>query len=131
MIHSLARFIGTHSPAHLNCCTELRSIPFKKTAKTLIAYLEKCEIYALLKQPDHRTALGTRDHILLLILYNSGARTARRARFGRASSTCSVPSKPRPEVVGSSGRLASCGRRPKSACRTSLYPLAFKSLGVG
>ena len=45
-------------------------------------------------------------------------RTTRRARFGRASSTCSVLSKPPPEV-GSYGRSASCERRPRSACRTS------------
>ena len=66
MIHSLARFIGTHSPVHLAWCTELRSIPFKKTAKTSIGYLEKHEIDALLNQPDQRTVLGSRDHFLLL-----------------------------------------------------------------
>jgi len=43
-IHSLARFIGMRSPVHLSWCTEIRSIPFKKTAKTLIGYLEKTEI---------------------------------------------------------------------------------------
>jgi hypothetical protein len=35
MIHSLARFVGTHSPAHLAWCSEVRSIPFKKTAKSI------------------------------------------------------------------------------------------------
>ena len=48
-IHSLARFVGTRSPVHLSWCTEVRSIPFKKTAKTLIGYLEKSEMDALLK----------------------------------------------------------------------------------
>ena len=38
-IHSLARFVGTRSPAHLAWCTEVRSIPPKKTAKMEIAYL--------------------------------------------------------------------------------------------
>jgi site-specific recombinase XerD len=42
-IHSLARFVGTRSPAHLAWCTEVRSIPPKKTAKMEIAYLEKVE----------------------------------------------------------------------------------------
>ena len=37
---------------------------------------------------------------------------------GLASSTCSVLSKPL-RVVGSCGRSASCGRKPRSACRTS------------
>jgi site-specific recombinase XerD len=35
-IHSLARFIGARSPVHLAWCTEVRFIPFKKTAKSLI-----------------------------------------------------------------------------------------------
>jgi site-specific recombinase XerD len=48
MIRSLARFIGTHSPAHLAWCSAVRSIPFKRTAKTSIGYLEKDEIDALL-----------------------------------------------------------------------------------
>jgi len=45
-------------------------------------------------------------------------RTTRRARFGLASSTCSVLSKHR-RVVGLYGRLESCGRKPRSACRIS------------
>jgi site-specific recombinase XerD len=35
-IHSLARFIGMRSPIHVAWCSEIRSIPFKKTTKTLI-----------------------------------------------------------------------------------------------
>src|SRR5690606_12489526 len=73
-IHSLARFVGTRSPEHLAWCTEVCSIPFKKAAKNVIGYLEKAEMEALLRAPDQRTALGARDHGLLLFLYNSGAR---------------------------------------------------------
>jgi integrase/recombinase XerD len=80
-IRSLARFIGARSPQHLAWCTEIRSIPFKKTAKTLIGYLDKDEMDALLKQPDRRTALGARDHALLLYLYNSGSRADEAARL--------------------------------------------------
>ena len=72
-IHSLARFIGMRSPVHLAWCTEVRAVPFKKTAKTVIGYLEKAEMDALLNQPDRNTSLGARDHVLLLFLYNSGA----------------------------------------------------------
>src|SRR3546814_12515776 len=62
------------SPAHVAGCAGIRATPFKKTAKTGVAYLEKAEMDALLAQPDRRTALGDRDHALLLFLYNSGAR---------------------------------------------------------
>src|SRR5260370_837539 len=64
-----------------SCGTERRSIPFKKTAKTSIGYLEKHEIDALLNQPDQRTVLGARDHFLLLFLYNSGARADEAAKL--------------------------------------------------
>ena len=92
MIHSLARFIGTHSPAHLAWCSELRSIPFKKTAKTSIGYLEKREIDALLNQPDQRTALGARDHTLLLFLYNSGQSAVCRRPWSATTSRLASPS---------------------------------------
>ena len=73
-IRSLARFIGLYSPAHLSWCAEIRSIPFKKTSRPLVAYLEKAEMDALLEAPDVSTRLGSRDHALLLFLYNTGAR---------------------------------------------------------
>jgi integrase/recombinase XerD len=80
-IHSLARFIGTRSPVHLAWCSEIRAVPFKKTAKTAIGYLEKAEMDALLNQPDRRRSLGVRDHALLLFLYNSGARADEAAKL--------------------------------------------------
>lgn len=80
-IHSLARFIGMRSPVHLSWCTDVRLVPFKKTDKTLITYLEKAEMDALLRQPDRHTVLGLRDYCLLLFLYNSGARADEAARL--------------------------------------------------
>lgn len=78
-IHSLARFVGMRSPEHLDWCLQVRSIPFKKADKTVIGYLDKPEMQALLHAPDRRTSLGARDHALLLFLYNSGARAAEAA----------------------------------------------------
>lgn len=75
-LHSLARFIGTRSPEHLAWCTDICSIPFKKSVHEGIGYLEKYEIDALLGAPDTRTRHGFRDHTLLLFLYNSGARAS-------------------------------------------------------
>jgi site-specific recombinase XerD len=80
-IHSLARFIGTRAPEHLAWGTEIRTIPFKKAAKTVIGYLEKEELDALLRAPNRHTTLGVRDHALLLFLYNTGARADEAARL--------------------------------------------------
>ncbi len=73
-IHSLAHFIGLHSPEYVSWCGEIRRIPFKKAPRSLVTYLEKKEMDALLAAPAVGTAGGRRDHALLLFLYNTGAR---------------------------------------------------------
>ena len=73
-IHSLAKFIAMHSPEHVAWCQGIRAVPFKKTAKSTLSYLDKPEIDALLEAPDLHTPQGRRDYALLLFLYNSGAR---------------------------------------------------------
>ena len=73
-IHSLARFIGLHSPEHIRWCGEVRAVPVKKAPRPLVTYLEKKEMDALLAAPDESTAQGRRDHAVLLFLYNTGAR---------------------------------------------------------
>jgi integrase/recombinase XerD len=75
-IRAFAHFVGEYSPAHIEWCGQIRSIPFKKTGKALVPYLEKLEMHALLGAPNRRTAQGRRDHALLLFLYNSGARAS-------------------------------------------------------
>lgn len=73
-IHALSRFIGERSPEHIAWCAEIRGIPFKKTSKATMTYLEKPEMNALLNAPDRRTEQGQRDYALMLFLYNTGAR---------------------------------------------------------
>ena len=79
-IRALAGFVGEHSPVHIEWSGQIRSIPFKKTGKAVVPYLEKPEIDALLAAPDRRTAQGRRDHALLLFLYNTGARASEAAQ---------------------------------------------------
>jgi transposase-like protein len=112
-IHSLARFVGMRSPVHLSWCTEVRSIPFKKTAKTMIGYLEKAEMDALLMQPDRRTTMGTRDHTLLLFLYNSGARADEAAQLTIGSLRLGEPSSAR--ILGKGNKLRMCPLWPIQA----------------
>jgi integrase/recombinase XerD len=73
-IHSLARFIGLHSPEHIQWCGDLKNVPLKKTARPLVTYLEKEEMDALLAAPDETSDQGRRDRAVLLFLYNTGAR---------------------------------------------------------
>ncbi len=78
-IHALAHFIGERSPEHLMWCGEVRNVPFKRTGKNPLTYLEKAEIDALLASPNPDTQQGQKDHALLLFLYNSGARASEAA----------------------------------------------------
>ena len=73
-IHSLAHFIGLHSPEHIEWCGQVRVVPFKKAPEVPVCYLEKKEMDALLAAPDVNTTQGCRDQALLLFLYNTGAR---------------------------------------------------------
>jgi integrase/recombinase XerD len=73
-IHALARFIGLQAPELVEWCGQICAVPFKKAPRSLVTYLEKPEMDALLAAPDLATAQGRRDHALLLFLYNTGAR---------------------------------------------------------
>ncbi len=73
-IHTLARFMGLHAPELIEWCGQVRAVPFKKAPRTLITYLEKAEMDAVLAAPGQATAQGRRDHAVLLFLYNTGAR---------------------------------------------------------
>ena len=75
-IHALARFIGEHSPQHVEWCAQIRMVPIKKSMTASLTYLEKSEVDSLLAAPDQLSGQGRRDHALLLFLYNSGARVS-------------------------------------------------------
>jgi site-specific recombinase XerD len=112
-INSLARFVGMRSPVHVAWCTELRSIPCKKTSKALIGYLEKTEIDALLRQPDRRDVLGARDHALLLYLYNSGSRADEAARLSIGD--LRLDASPAVRILGKGNKLRMCPLWPVTA----------------
>lgn len=80
-IHSLARFVALHSPEHIAWCEEIRRIPFKKGMTQPVTYLDKPEMDALLTAPSRETAQGRRDYLLLLFLYNTGARADEAAQL--------------------------------------------------
>jgi integrase/recombinase XerD len=118
-IHSLALFIGMRSPEHVSWCAEVRSIPFKKTTKTIIGYLEKPELDALLRQPDRRGVLGARDHALLLFLYNSGARADEAAKLTVGS--LQMGTSPAVRILGKGNKLRLCPLWPMTV--RALLPL--------
>jgi integrase/recombinase XerD len=80
-LRTLATFISRGSPEYLSWSAQIRNIPFKKSGHKPIGYLEKAEIDALLATPDCSSRLGARDRVLLLFLYNTGARADEAAQL--------------------------------------------------
>jgi site-specific recombinase XerD len=80
-IHSLAQFIALYSPEHIQWCGEIKAIPLKRAPRSLIPYLEKEEMEALLETAEDPMPQQRRDHALLLFLYNTGARADEAAQL--------------------------------------------------
>ncbi len=112
-IHALAKFIGEHSPEHLAWCTEICTVPFKKTSKPSVIYLDKPEMDAILNAPDRKTSQGFRDHALLLFLYNTGARADEAARV--ALPDLSLNGSLSVQITGKGGKRRLCPLWPSTA----------------
>jgi integrase/recombinase XerD len=80
-LRSLAKFVAERSPEHIEWSGEICSIPFKKADQRSLTYLEKSELDALLDAPNRATDQGRRDYVLLLFLYNTGARANEAAQL--------------------------------------------------
>jgi site-specific recombinase XerD len=73
-LHSFFRFVMSEEPLVSAQCAEVLRIPVKRAPKRELSYLEPDEVGAILSQPDRATIEGQRDHTLLALLYNTGAR---------------------------------------------------------
>lgn len=86
-LQTFAKYLSMQAPEHIDWCREIRNVPKKRAEKTLITYLEKSEMDALLYLPDMKTSQGRRDYALMLFLYNTGARAEEAASLKVASLT--------------------------------------------
>jgi integrase/recombinase XerD len=74
-IRAFTRYvIGLAEPGAFVTGHRLLAIPVKRSSRPLLDYLSRAEIEALLAAPDLSTWIGRRDHLLFLLLYNTGAR---------------------------------------------------------
>ena len=73
-LRSFFAFVADREPLASGQCSEVLRIPTKQAPKLEIRSLDEDEITAILAQPDRSKAEGRRDHLLLAILYNTGAR---------------------------------------------------------
>ena len=73
-IHAFARFVAAQHPEHLEVCQRLLAVPFKRARTRVVEYLADDEIGAMLHAIDRTRAPGRRDHALLIVMFNTGAR---------------------------------------------------------
>ena len=73
-IRSLFHYIQKNAPEYMFQCHQIIGIPFKKTEKRVIGFLNEEKTKELLAAPSTDTARGLRDQALLCLLYDSGAR---------------------------------------------------------
>jgi integrase/recombinase XerD len=73
-LRSFFGFVAAQEPLAALQCAEVLQVPFKKAPKRAIRQLESDEVAAILRQPKRATVGGQRDHALLSLLYNTGAR---------------------------------------------------------
>jgi integrase/recombinase XerD len=75
-IHSLYRYAALRHPEHAATIARVIEIPTKRHQRTMISYLDRPEIDALLQAPDRTTWLGRRDHAMLLTAIQTGVRVS-------------------------------------------------------
>lgn len=73
-LRSFFSFVAEHEPLAVKQCAEVLHVPFKRAARRAMVYLDSLEVAAILSQPDRSSLEGHRDHALLSLLYNTGAR---------------------------------------------------------
>jgi len=73
-IHSFFRFAAFEVPTHSAQIQRVLAIPSKRFTRTLVQFLSRAEVDALLAAPDQSTWSGRRDHALILLAVQTGLR---------------------------------------------------------
>lgn len=80
-IRAFARFVASRDPVHVGWCGHIRAIPSKRATPQPIEWLTKAEMDAMLEVPKRKTLRGRNEYVLLLFLYNTGARVSEATRL--------------------------------------------------
>ncbi len=73
-IHSFFRYAAFELPTHAAQIQRVLAIPSKRFARTLVSFLSRPEVDALLAAPDCSTWSGRRDHAFILTAVQTGLR---------------------------------------------------------
>ena len=73
-IHSFFRYAAFELPTHAAQIQRVLAIPSKRFTRTLVSFLTRPEVDALLAAPDRSTWSGRRDHAFILTAVQTGLR---------------------------------------------------------
>lgn len=74
VVVSFFEYLARRAPERLGVCQQIAGIPVKRAPPPETRFLERSDIEALFRQLPARGRHATRNRILLLFLYNTGAR---------------------------------------------------------
>jgi site-specific recombinase XerD len=75
-IHSFFRYAAFELPTHSAQIQRVLAIPSKRFTRTLVRFLTRLEVDALLAAPDRHTWFGRRDHAFILMAVQTGLRVS-------------------------------------------------------
>jgi integrase/recombinase XerD len=75
-IRSLFRYASLRAPEHAALISRVLAIQPKRTTTTIVSFLTRGELDALLAAPNHATWHGRRDHALLVFAAQTGLRVS-------------------------------------------------------
>jgi site-specific recombinase XerD len=114
-IHSFFRYAAFEVPAYSAQIQRVLAIPSKRFTRTLVQFLTRPEVDALLAAPNQLTWSGRRDHAFLLVAVQTGLRLSEMTGLKRKDL-----------IVGSGAHLRLIGKGRKERCT----PLAKSTLAV-
>jgi len=112
-IHSLFRYAALRCPEHALLIQRVLAVPLKRHDSTVVSFLTRAETDALLAVPDQQTALGRRDHLLLLTAVQTGLRVSELTAL-----TCADAH------LGTGSHLRCTGKGRKQRCTPLTRPTA-------
>jgi len=114
-LHSFFRYAAYEVPAHSAQIQRVLAIPSKRFARTLVQFLTRAEVDALLAGPDQRTWSGRRDHAFILAAVQTGLRVSEMTGLKREDL-----------ILGTGAHLRVIGKGRKERC----IPIAKSTLVV-
>lgn len=114
-IRSFFHYAAYEEPSRTAQIQRVLAIPGKRHTRSLVHFLDRPEIDALLAAPDQQTWLGRRDHALLLVAVQTGLRLSELTGLQRAD-----------VVLGRGAHVRCVGKGRKERCT----PLAKTAVAV-